>query len=65
MRGKRCSLRVLWALGLCLATTQAVWAQPAIGIGAPDIVLPDANDGGVAEAESLALGPAFDLEDGL
>jgi hypothetical protein len=43
----------------------AVVLGVAIGIGAPDLVLPDAADSAVAEVESLALGPAFDLEDGL
>ena len=47
------------------AFAAAVVLGVALGIGAPDLVLPDATDSAVAEAESLALGPAFDLEGGL
>jgi hypothetical protein len=47
------------------ALAAAVVLGVAVGIGAPDLVLPDAADGAVAEVESLAFGPAFDLEDAL
>lgn len=47
------------------AFAAAIVLGVAIGVGAPDIVLPDAADGAIAEVESLALGPTLDLEDGL
>ncbi len=47
------------------ALAAAVVLGIAVGAGAPEIVLPDAADGAIADVESLALGPAFDLEDGL
>jgi len=47
------------------AFTAAAVLGIAVGLGAPDMVWPDAADGAVAEVESLALGPAFNLEDGL
>jgi hypothetical protein len=47
------------------AFAAAIVLGVAVGIGAPEIVLPDANDGAIAEVESLAFGPALDLEDGL
>jgi len=37
----------------------------AIGIGAPDIVLPDTGDSAIADVESLALGPSLNLDNGL
>jgi len=67
--GWRGWLAEFWPLGPAWqpasAFAAAIVLGIAVGIGAPDIVLPDAGDGAVVEAESLALGPALDLEDGL
>lgn len=37
----------------------------AAGAGVPDLVLPEAADSAIADVESLAFGPAIDLENGL
>ena len=37
----------------------------AIGAAAPDIVIPDFGDSAIAEVESLAFGPALNLDNGL
>jgi len=36
-----------------------------IGTAAPDIVIPDLGDSAIAEVESLAFGPALNLDNGL
>jgi len=36
-----------------------------IGAAAPDIVIPDLGDSAIAEVESLAFGPALNLDNGL
>jgi len=67
--GWRRWLADFWPLGPAWqpasAFAAAIVLGMAIGFGAPDIVLPDAGDSAIAEAESLALGPTIDLEDGL
>ncbi len=47
------------------AFAAAVLLGVAIGIGAPELVLPNGGDALVTEAESLAFGPALTLEDAL
>ena len=67
--GWRQWLAELWPLGPAWqpasAFAAAILLGIAVGVGAPDLVLPGAEDGLVVEVESLALGPAFNLEDGL
>lgn len=62
-------LAEFWPLGPAWqpasALAAAVVLGVAVGIGAPDLVLPNGGDALVAEAESLAFGPALNLEDGL
>lgn len=68
-RGLRAWLADFWPFGPVWQPASAFAAAAilgiVIGIGAPDMVWPDAADSAVADVESLALGPAFNLEDGL
>lgn len=68
-RGLRAWLADFWPFGPAWQPASAFAAAAilgiAVGIGAPDMVWPEAADSAVAEVESLALGPAFNLEDGL
>jgi len=62
-------LAILWPFGpvwqplsaMALLTVLGI----AIGATAPDIVIPDYGDSAIAEVESLTLGPALNLDNGL
>ena len=62
-------LSVLWPFGPVWQPATAMVAAAvlgvAIGVAAPDIVIPDFGDSAIAEVESLALGPALNLDNGL
>lgn len=62
-------LAVLWPFGPAWQPVSAMAAAAAlgiaIGVAAPDIVIPDYGDGAIAEVESLALGPSLNLDNGL
>ncbi|UCH73811.1 MAG: hypothetical protein JSU82_16040 [Rhodospirillales bacterium] len=59
----------LWPIGPiwqpASAFAAAIVLGIAIGVGAPDLVLPNGGDALITEAESLAFGPAFIAEDAL
>ena len=62
-------LATLWPFGPVWQPASAMVAAVALGIAlgivAPDIVIPDYGDSVIADVESLALGPAFNLDNGL
>jgi len=62
-------LPVLWPFGPIWQPVSAMAAAAvlgiAIGVTAPDIVIPDYGDSAIAEVESLSLGPALNLDNGL
>lgn len=62
-------LSVLWPFGPIWQPATAMAAAAmlgiAIGVAAPDIVIPDYGDSAIAEVESLALGPVLNLDNGL
>ncbi len=62
-------LSVLWPFGPAWQPATAMAAAAvlgiAIGIAAPDFVIPDYGDSAIAEVESLAFGPALNLDNGL
>lgn len=62
-------LPALWPFGPIWQPVSAMAAAMvlgvAIGAAAPDIVIPDYGDSAIADVESLALGPALNLENGL
>ena len=68
-RERRGLFSLVWPFGPVWQPVSAMAAAAAlgiaIGIAAPDLVIPDYGDLAVAEVESLALGPALNLENGL
>ena len=59
----------LWPIGPvwqpASAFAAAIVLGIAIGVGAPELVLPNGGEALITEAESLAFGPAFIAEDAL
>lgn len=62
-------LSALWPFGPVWQPASAMAAAAVLGIvigaAAPDIVIPDYGDSAIAQVESLALGPALNLDNGL
>jgi len=62
-------LTILWPFGPVWQPLSAMALAAVLGIAigatAPDIVIPDYGDSAIAEAESLTLGPALNLDNGL
>lgn len=62
-------LAALWPFGPAWQPVSAMVAAAVLGIviggAAPDFIIPDYGDSAIAEVESLAFGPALNLDNGL